>query len=118
MSVVCRRIGSSRSVSYIVLGQPGLCERDSVSKQNQTNYNLWFDPWRADSIEGLGIQSSSTTLVSTVHSTEMAQEEMAVNLILFSGPSSEIKCFSIIAEGVDSVLLSTGATASVAVLQH
>jgi hypothetical protein len=34
----------------------------------------------------------------------MAQEEMAVNLILFSGPSSEIKCFSIIAEGVDSVL--------------
>lgn len=94
--------------------------RETVSKQNQANYNLWFDPWRADSTEGLGIQSSSTSLVSTVHSTEMTQEEMAANLILFSGPSSEIKCFSIIEEGVERSLSRTGATitASIGVGQH
>lgn len=83
--------------------------RDPVSKPNQTNYALWFDPWRANSTQGLGIQSNSTSLVSIVHSTEMAQEETAVNLILFSGPSSEIKCFSIITEGVDSILSRIGA---------
>lgn len=94
--------------------------REALSQNKTTNYNLWFDPWRADSIEGLGIQSSSTSLVSTVHSTEVTQEEMAANLILFSGPSSEIKCFPIITEGVELSLSRTGAniTASVPCFIH
>lgn len=98
------------------LTQPWLHERDSVSKQNQTNYNLWFDPWRTDSTEGLGIQSSSTSLLSSVHSTEMTQEEMAANLILFSEPSSGIRCFSIITEGVEWSLSRTGASIRASVL--